>query len=465
MSASLSLPNASQATANSSNGTLGKRIVTLIKYISVQIVVQGLSFATGLIILRTLDKQEYALYIIANSLLGALSVMSDMGITSEVSAIGGKVWHDSKSIGQLVNSALLFRRQLLVIVSLVVVPLFSWMLCDHGASVSYMLAIVASLVIGFLFQSRISIYLVILRLQTQLGYIQKIDLVGAIARSLLVGAFCFAYLNAETAILVATVATHFQYKLLVRWIRSNVDLKQKSNDQYTEQIRSTVRHMIPTVMFYMLQGQLTIWLITVFGKTENIAEVGALGRLAVVFSIFGSVTANIVSPLFARTQGSHQIIALYAKILGGAVSISLGLWLLSWHFPGQLLRILGQQYRNLDNELPLMMGGACFDSLISVLWSLNNSKGWIRRAWLQIPTVLPLQIVAFRYLDVSTISGVLWFRIVSQIPFFILQFWLLIDGMRLASMMENTIGAGNIMGVKASPLQCGKVKPNKISVR
>ena len=92
------------------------------KFACVQALVQVIGFAAGLLIVRNLPKREYAFYTIGNTMLSTILVLADSGISSALTAIGGRVWQDSRRLGSLLNTALQLRRQMVVVTLLAVVP-------------------------------------------------------------------------------------------------------------------------------------------------------------------------------------------------------------------------------------------------------------------------------------------------------------------------------------------------------
>src|SRR5258708_30254576 len=87
----------------------------LVKFTSVQAIVQTLGFAAGILIVRSLPKREYAFYTIGNTMLATILLLADSGISSALTAIGGRVWQDSHRLGSFVTTALRLRRQLAII--------------------------------------------------------------------------------------------------------------------------------------------------------------------------------------------------------------------------------------------------------------------------------------------------------------------------------------------------------------
>src|ERR1041385_1686729 len=78
----------------------------------VQAIVQVIGFGSGILIIRTLEQREYALFTIANTMQGTINLLADIGISVGLISIGGRVWQDRHRFGQLINTALNFRRKL-----------------------------------------------------------------------------------------------------------------------------------------------------------------------------------------------------------------------------------------------------------------------------------------------------------------------------------------------------------------
>ena len=61
---------------------------------SAQLLIQCLSFASGILVIRLLPIQEYAIYTLANTMLGTIALLADGGVATGAMSIGGKVWQD-----------------------------------------------------------------------------------------------------------------------------------------------------------------------------------------------------------------------------------------------------------------------------------------------------------------------------------------------------------------------------------
>src|SRR3954454_21318024 len=93
----------------------------------VQALVQAVGFASGILLVRRLNQQEYAYFTIANTMQGTINVLADIGISIGLISIGGRVWQDSHRFGQLIATAQNLRRKLGGVALLLVTPILYWM--------------------------------------------------------------------------------------------------------------------------------------------------------------------------------------------------------------------------------------------------------------------------------------------------------------------------------------------------
>ena len=163
------------------------------QFASVQVIVQVIGFASGILIVSRLEQAEYAYFTIANTMQGTINVLADIGISIGLVSIGGRVWQDSARFGQLIATAQSLRRKLGGLALLVVTPILYWMLARNGASPVYSIVLIALVVGALVVQLSLGVLAVVPRLRSDIGVIQRIDLTGAITRLLvfLVPPFCF----------------------------------------------------------------------------------------------------------------------------------------------------------------------------------------------------------------------------------------------------------------------------------
>jgi O-antigen/teichoic acid export membrane protein len=396
----------------------------------VQAFVQIIGFMSGILIVRRLEQREYAYFTIANTMQGTINLLADIGISVGLVSIGGRVWQDRHRFGQLINTALDLRKKLGVLVVIAVTPVMYFMLVKNGASISYTALLIVVVLIGLGFQLSIGVLGAVPRLRADIGRIQIIDFTGAIVRLAAIAALLLV-LNAGIAVAVASVMSLLQYAMLRRYAVGVIDFNAHENSEDRHSIIRLVKHLAANSVFYCFQGQITVFLISFFAhRAASIAEVGALGRLAMIFSVFTNLLTNVFVPAFARCQSEHKLRRLYAAIVGGVVAFSLSIVLGAWIFPDQFLFVLGNKYAHLHRELLLMVGGAVFSALTGTFWALNAAKAWVTGAWLYIPLTIATQIALIPYTDFSSVTGVLMFNLLSAIPNLLLNIAMSFRGFR-----------------------------------
>lgn len=401
----------------------------LSRFISIQLVVQALSVASGILLVRTLDQQQYAYFTIANTMQATMNMLSDVGVGISLSAIGGKVWQDRYRFGQLINTALQLRYSLAVISITLVTPILIWMLIRNGASIGYTVLITVVVLAGLNFQLTAGVLIVVPRLYSQINRVQNLDLLSGISRLILLGIGYLTFWNAGVAIASASLVAGLQRFILGCWASENIDRKTPINKEDYSFILATLKNTLPTTIFFCLQGQLSLLLISIFGSTQNVAEVGALGRLGVIFSIINSVMTTIVLPSFSRCQSVDILCKRYFQVLSLFAFIGVFMIIISLIFPSELLWILGEKYNHLKNELVLMVTLTSITSFVGVMCSLNLSKAWVQYSWIEIPIRLVFQSALLMVLDVSNVKGVIIFSLLSEIPPFLVNAMLTYRGL------------------------------------
>jgi len=386
----------------------------------VQGVVQLVGLASGIFLVRRLEQNEYAYFTIANTMQGTINVLADMGVSIGLMSIGGRVWQDRHRFGELITTANNFRRRLGGAAVLVVAPILYWMLTRNGASTFYATALIGAILFGLAAQLSLGVLGVVPRLRSDISRIQKIDLTGAIVRfGALIGC-ALIFLNASVAVLVGSSVFLLQYWMLRRYAAHVVDLGAPENPEDRAAMIGFIKNQAPNAIFFCVQGQITVFLISFFGtRATAVAEVGALGRLALIFAVLGQLLMNLFVPAFARCQDPRRLRSLYFEIVGAVAAFCLVVVAAAAFFPNQFLLVLGKKYSHLQQELLLMVAGTVMMTLAGTLWVLNASKAWVKGSWLYIPLTIATQLALIPFTDFSNVRQILLFNLVSTLPHFL----------------------------------------------
>lgn len=383
----------------------------------VQAVVQIIGFGAGILLVRRLEQREYAYFTIANTIQSTVNVLADIGISVGLISIGGRVWHDRHRFGQLINTALHIRKKLGAIAIIIVTPFLYFLLARNGAPIFYAVILIVLVLTGLLIQLSLGVLGVVPRLRAEVKCIQAIDITGAIVRFVALACLMYLFLDAAVAVAVVTASWLLQYAMLHKYVAGVIDLNASQNAEDRHEIIRLTKHLAPNAVFFCLQGQITVFLISFFARhATSVAEIGALGRLAMIFAVLSNLLTNIFVPAFARCHEPRKLRLLYLAIVGGVAVFSLVVLAGAGLLPHAFLFVLGNKYAHLEHELFLMVAVATGAAMTGTLWGLNASKAWVTGAWLYIPLTLATQIALIPYTDFSSVSGVLIFNLISILP-------------------------------------------------
>jgi O-antigen/teichoic acid export membrane protein len=411
----------------------------------VQIAVQVLTALAGILIIRSMPKSEYALFAIVNSMQVASNLLADLGIGIGVRSIGGRVWSDPFRFGQLINTALGMRRLFAFFSLGICLPITGWMLWRNGASISLTIGLCVVAATGIIPLLASSVFSISPLLYGEYRRIQKLDLGNALLRLSLIGALALGHMYAFFAAAVGVVVNWVQKTFMQRWAVEHIDMSAPPNPDDRRELLSLSVKSLPNTVFFCFQGQVTLLILTLVGGTTGIADVTALGRVAMLFTVFSVTFAYVIGPRFARCQESSRLPRLYVLCLAGALLVLLPIFIFAWLLPGVFLWLLGSNYAGLQREYLLVVAASCLTQIAGVMWNLNVSKAWIQvQAFGLIATVLSVQIVAAIFLDLHQFRNILIFNLataVAPIPMYALDAW---RGLRASTHTPKPIRAHSV---------------------
>src|SRR5439155_8874413 len=147
---------------------------------------------------------------------------------------------------------------------LVVTPILYWLLKRNGASNFYAAVLIGAILLGLLVQFSLGVLSVVPRLRSDVARIQTIDLTGAITRLIVLVVSVFLFLNAGVAVLVSSMMFVLQYWMLRKYAAGVVDLNAPENAEDRAAMIGFIKNQAANAVFFCLQGQITIFLISFF---------------------------------------------------------------------------------------------------------------------------------------------------------------------------------------------------------
>jgi len=393
-----------------------EQAITWIKLISItggaQLIVQFVGLISGIIVIRMLPTHEYGLYTLANTMLGTMLVLADGGISSGVMSQGGKVWQDREKLGVVLATGMDLRMKFAIGSLLIAIPFLLYLLIHHDASWLMSFLIIVSLIPSFFTSLSGALLQVAPKLNQDIGPLQKNNIVSNTLRLVLIMITLFAFPWAFIAIFVAGIAQLWANSNLKKISFGYANWKQTPDVAIRKEILYFVKRILPGSIYYCLSGQITIWLISFFGNTAAVAQVGALGRLGMMLGIFTAILSTLVIPRFSRLADEKiKLFKTFFLIQLGLVTLGIFIIGIVYLFPAQILWILGKDYSNLKTELILSIAGSCLGLVAGSAFGLSTSRGWAINPLISIPLTLLAIITGISIIDISTLIGVLKFNL------------------------------------------------------
>jgi len=246
----------------------------------------------------------------------------------------------------------------------------------------------------------------LVRLRGDLAMQQRTDVGVNAARALLVVAAGLIWLDARLAVLLNLAAAVAVFVLLKSYLAKHVDPSLVASGTHRAGLWDFIRRQAPNSIYYCVLGQISVWLVGLFGSVERVAEVGALGRLAALFTVIGAVLGAMVVPYFARATAVREMVSAFAALNGFFALLSAALVAASLVWPHAMLWILGKQYSGLVHEMPWMVVASALSAWSTGLYGVGAARGWIVPSVLMIPLgIATVALAAFAF-DMSSVSGV-----------------------------------------------------------
>lgn len=381
-----------------------------------QILIQGIGFISGILVIRLLPTQEYAFYTLANTMLGTMTILADGGISTGVMSQGGKVWKDREKLGAVLVTGMDLRKKFALGSIIISTPILFYLLRSHDASWLMSFLLIGSLIPAFFTTLSGGLLQIAPKLRQDILPLQKNQIGSNLGRLVLLGLTLFIFPWAFVALVAAGLPQIWANINLRKISLTYADWHQKIDLSVQKNILTIVKKILPGAIYYCISGQITIWLISVYGSTTAIAQIGALGRLAMVLSLFSMLFHILFVPRFTRLPPKrYLLLKRYGLVYLILVVISISIIGVAQSFSSQFLWILGKQYSGLTHELFLQIIGSCLNMIVGVSFVLNSSRGWIMNPILGIMIGLTGVLTGILLFDVSTLTGVLYFNIFTGV--------------------------------------------------
>lgn len=335
---------------------------------------QVLAVLVGLLLVRILTVEQYALFTLAGSLSVIVSLGSNFGLGQAMVSLGAKTRDDTKNLGALWQSSRQLSGYLFPLTCIVIfllVPLVfragSWQALEIATCVFLVLAI------GYL-QIDTALYRAVLNIHRVGRSLFRIALAEVMPRLILVLG-CLLWPSAIVALAGTLCGAAVARYLARREAQHLIDPESVATRALRQALGAFVIPIVPPVLYSLVQGQLAILILSWQGSTEAIAEVGALARLAQVFAMLSMLNPFLIQPMFARISTHHQFARRLTVLLVTLTCFSAVAVTSAYAIPQLWLFVLGGHYQGLAQELPLAIGSAVAAVVGGALYSVAIARG------------------------------------------------------------------------------------------
>ncbi len=386
-----------------------------------QSLIQGLGFLSGILIVRRLPTNEYAYYTLATAMLSAMVALADGGVAAGVLARGGRVWKDPQKLGAVVVTGLALRRRF-ALLSALAAPVLIYFMRHHGASWSVSLLVLACLAPTFFASLSDSLLEVAPKLRQDIVALQRNQILAALARTILTAATVFTLPICALAVLATGISRMWANIRLRTITKKYADMSVPPDPVARQEILAISYRLLPASLYSCVAGQITIWIISIFGSTQAIGQLGGLTGLSQAMAVLNTLCATLMVPRFARLNHDrslilHRFIVSQAALIGISIAVVTGAYL----FGTQILWLLGKRFGGLNHELVLAFAAACIAMISSMTSQLLSARGIVVPPVVLIPFAILTQIILAFLLPLHEVSGALLFGLYTSLAFWLLR--------------------------------------------
>jgi O-antigen/teichoic acid export membrane protein len=386
----------------------------------------------GLLIVNVLPKDQYAAYTFLVACMTLILGVTDLGLAHCCMPIVGQRANERPWVVGVCHQVFRKRWVLLALGLVLVGPYWYYSSQQHGWSGAAYLAgslLMVSVVLLTLREHYANTVLLIL---SQIGTLNRIALASHSVRIAFVGAVLLLPVTSWSmvGIVAATAAASFVSVLLYRKaFRTqqvpDADLDAGDSKKVDAEILRIAKPLVLPGVFYQVQGVITVFLVSLFGTSSMLAEVGAFGRLAMVLMVVDRVTNVLLFPAIARAPMGPRLGSIVAQAHLAYFAMGAAVLLTSVVFPQYWILLLGKQYESMTPLVWMVFLASIVMNASGFAFRTLSVRGATAGQTYSIPVTLITQVLYLWLVGVSDLRSVLWFGIATSLANFGYEYALL----------------------------------------
>lgn len=412
----------------------------MLEHGAAQTVNQVLGFANGILVVRALDKTDYAQYSVVIAVIAAAAVIADSGISATVMAIGGRIHGDRTAMFALFSRAFRVRYLLGLPVIIVACVWTAVLLVQNGLSwdgTAVLLSVAAFTLIPTFAAGLLRAYF---RLELRAHFMQAVDIGAAVLRLVIIGLGIWWGVTSATYLLVGGLMVAAAV-FVAFWIGAGAsEITRTAPTANGSEFWAGIRRVLPMTVFLVASEQALLAIASFRGNPEIVAEMAALSRFAVAFVVLNAVVSDIVAPRFSRAPNQyHHLRKLMTQAFCGYLAIVIMFVALVWAAAPLLLALLGPGYAELTGPLVLFAAGYGLANLAQAMNVISQARGWVHWSWLYMPLSAIAISVCIFVLPLQSVSDVAVMFILQCTPAVMTQIVRILSGLSRAKNEPNEV--------------------------
>jgi O-antigen/teichoic acid export membrane protein len=400
---------------------------------SAQAAVQALQSLAGLLLVRWLDRVDYAQFVLAFSVASTLWILSDIGLSSGVIALVGDRISNRRLIAEYVGASRALRTKFMWILVPVGVAAFLGLSATHDWPLRSRGALAGGVALAVWVRPAFDYYGAPLLIERRYRDFYAPQIVAYVARLGLQGLlFVTGLLNGWLAMLMVPAVLATNARSFRQHGRALLPELRRVPPERMRELIHYIQPFIPAGVFLAVQSQLVILLAAAFGGSGTLADVGALSRLAALFSVPAALSGVLVTPYLARTDRGNAV-GRYARIAALGTLVAASTAAIAFLEPQLFLWVLGSQYTTLTPHVGWFVLAAALNYVAGLLSSMNIARRFVytRLVFWEIALIAIVQIVAAAELDLGSLNQLQYFMVLTVVVTTLAQLLVGIYGFRV----------------------------------
>ncbi|MEP7738184.1 hypothetical protein ABKW28_11065 [Nocardioides sp. 31GB23] len=368
---------------------------------------QALGFCAGLVVIRNLTQADYAAYSLAVSLLAAMTLLADSGVSSAALRIAGENVESPAHLRETEVSALETRKTLVRVCAAVFLPLVFALQLRLGQDIWSAIAIAAVVQVAFVSTLRANLVAALLRVQYEFAAIQRTNSVLSVLRLVWVLPLFLWPLGMVWALFANLLSAWAQQRRMQTAFERRTPQVRLSPSRVSEtqvRLKEAVRRTLPVNLGITLQSQAIYPLLATLGAVTALAEISAIARFAVVSQLGTSIVLGVLDSVIARSSSKTARLRV-ARIVGFAAILLMGVAAALVIARDPLLRLLGEEYSDLDIPFAIIMVGSALNATTAIFGGLNAARMWIGYGKVYLVALTLWATTAILFVPIGTTVG------------------------------------------------------------